>query len=438
MAEREGGTAVEEAENMAEMDQLFREQLVKNKYADKMLLDGLGSWIKSDYFKEMTFESILFSYCKVKREALGIPDDEMLTIDFVSLVYTIVMEFIMRLETSSKKMQKNLESKIDKNNYDDVLKTAAARVEKIKELKDSVKYFLKYGKRKLWVIGKKLVNRASGMWKSLHSDENRDYLRHVAHSGNKAQYFASALRDVSMYDSTTAAAAPGGGAISSMNDVMGDLKGMTASPDDVDVMIRYSREKIDKRTQMPKNTSDMRKYLEKKDAKSRNNNGSSRTSAVLLGAEGGDEEKKQEEEDATKEEVAEEQEEAAVRPIMKTFMELLYTGVVCKDECLGIHLHARNNAKKSELTKLILPLLFKHCVVNAEISEKEAVENLKTEMFGNTVLMDLIGCNFYIPFKKDDKHNISADGYCFYRAMFMLYTRSTRYVIACCVVRCIL
>ncbi len=222
-----------------------------------------------------------------------------------------------------------------------------------------------------------------------------------------------------------------------MTELMVCMGKITANDEDIDALVNYELKGIDTRSKLPKSMEDIRDYLVKKQDGSASSSASAskppRTSAVLMDSSvvvNGDDEEFAEGHGLPSSSLTIPS-AATTGSMVRKFLALLFTGVVGRDALLSLHLHARHNAKKQRLVDMV-PFILKHCGDAADENEEEeveqaAVEDLVREVLNSPVLLQELGCHFYVPFADTDSTNISSDGYCFYRAAFLLYIRATLY-----------
>jgi hypothetical protein len=98
---------------------------------------------------------------------------------------------------------------------------------------------------------------------------------------------------------------------------------------------------------------------------------------------------------------------------IKSFLELLLSDIKCNDEVLFLKLNTKNNIRKAKNLSFL-----KFIEENAQLDDVAFYE-----LFCSSQYFTSLSCSLLIPFRLDDQFNITGDGYCFYRALFILLMR---------------
>jgi hypothetical protein len=102
-----------------------------------------------------------------------------------------------------------------------------------------------------------------------------------------------------------------------------------------------------------------------------------------------------------------------VTTTLKQFLELFFSDVGGADGHLALKLNTKNNVRNTQNLS-ILKFLEEH----HELDESELYE-----LFCDSSFFKSMSCGMFIPFELEAQYNIRGDGYCFYRAIFMLLLR---------------
>lgn len=424
------GIEMDEVERQKVTTELVNSHLKKNAKADEMLRTALGNCIEAEFFKEVTIERLLVAFCIAKREALGLQPVDKIEIDFVEVIYEIVDHFKEELQNSSEQILEEILVRID--NAENL--TASQKIDKKQAMTTSMHTFVKYGKRKVNSIGNRLVSKVGGLWALIQREENEKYLRieeDLVH-GNKGSLFAFSAHEFSFFQGICHA----DGSVGPIDGLLSQLRGVTTRKENVDALIAFSVSQRPLRSAPPKNSEDIRKFM----ATQSNKKEGDSTDHIVSSAAGylasqilqettssgglittGSESSVSALNHTTSPEAAQNE---ATKKSLKDFLIALYSGIEGRTENLATKLHARYNAKKT----CLLPLIGLVCgYLDSEDSDTAVVQKMQTELQKNTDIFTNIGCNFFVPFKEDERLNIASDGYCFYRAVYAMYLQAKKY-----------
>jgi hypothetical protein len=104
----------------------------------------------------------------------------------------------------------------------------------------------------------------------------------------------------------------------------------------------------------------------------------------------------------------------SVKYHMKELLKILYAGVTGQNNHMCLKLTAINNSRDPDLLSFMAFL---------ELNKDKSVEQMGINFF-ESIYFKKFKSSFFIPTKHGDRCNITGDGYCFYRAIYILFLRS--------------
>jgi hypothetical protein len=99
---------------------------------------------------------------------------------------------------------------------------------------------------------------------------------------------------------------------------------------------------------------------------------------------------------------------------MKELLKILYAGVIGGNNHMCLKLTAINNSRDSDMLSFMAFL---------DSNKEKSIEQLNIN-FSESIYFKKFKSSFFIPSKQGDRNNITGDGYCFYRAIYILFLRS--------------
>lgn len=433
-------------------DVLFREKLMKH--------------LQMDIFKEITFERLIAEYAIAKREACGANDDEIVDIDWCEVMHEFRVVLKARLTANSNAILERIHAMIDLD------KKIISKTSSKQTFTDSMTYFIKHGVRTINSVVNKTIHKLASHFDSINfSGELPKFATYANKTKGYAFAFTASLYN--MFGSDQAEIADAGDEFG-IDPLLREIMKTTIQEKHMSDIIQYKLVSKSMYIETPENYGALHKYLEKK-----KNSASAKKSVVAildateerieevnshtvpvdveieeegtssnntvshhtLGCESSstpstvvnkqlfpttidkssDKSRQKKVEEII---VIDEADQSTATPVIlsvlaqttqcyRQLLELLLSDVKGQTESLFLKFNAKHNVRNVRNLQLIKFVETFHYLD----------EDAMFDMFCESSYFKSLSTTMFIPFKQADQFSIKGDGYCFYRAIFMLWLR---------------